>query len=116
MSAARLNLKIEQGATFSHRLFWKDASRTPIDLTGYLARMHVREDKSSVGILTELTIANNRITLGGVNGTIDLSITATDTAAITWLRGVYDLELESPTGVVTRLVEGTVIVATEVTR
>ena len=116
MSAATLDFNIEQGATFSHRLEWKDSREQPIDLTGYTARMQVRAKKSSDTVLVELTTANGRITLGGANGTIDLKIEATVTAGFNWTKGVYDLELESGAGFVTRLVEGNVTVLLEVTR
>jgi hypothetical protein len=116
MSAATLDFNIEQGATFSHRLEWKDSKQQPINLTGYTARMQVRAKKSSDTVLVELTTANGRIVLGDADGTIDLEIDATTTAGFSWTKGVHDLELESGTGFVTRLVEGNVTVVPEVTR
>jgi hypothetical protein len=64
-----------------------------------------------------LTTENAGITLGGAAGTITLSATATVTAALTApFSGVYDLELVSGGGVVTRLLEGVATVSPEVTR
>ena len=116
MSAATLDFNVEQGATFSHRLEWKDSREQPINLSGYTARMQVRAKKSSDTVLVELTTANGRISLGGAAGSIDLEIEAAVTAGFDWTKGVYDLELESGTGFVTRLVEGSVSVVPEVTR
>jgi len=59
---------------------------------------------------------NGRITLGGALGTISLDLTAEETAAIIWDRGVYDLELESGDGTVTRLLQGSFTISKEVTK
>lgn len=87
---------------------------TPHDLTGYTARMAI---KTKVGgtVLLSLTTENGGIALNDSAKTITLSITATATAALTWTSGVYDLELISPTGVVTSLMTGSVSVKPEVT-
>lgn len=113
MPAAKLNLTVEQGATFSKRLVWKDKNRRPINILGWEARMHVRKTVADSTIIMELTSSNGRIVLG-TGGVIDLKLSATETSALQ--SGVYDLELVSPTGVVTRLVEGKVAVSPEVTR
>lgn len=87
---------------------------TPVDLTGYTARMTIK-DKVGGTMLLSLTTANNRIVIDTSNHKITLTITATDTALITWSKGVYDLELVSATGVVTALMAGSVTVIDEVT-
>jgi hypothetical protein len=66
----------------------------------------VRATLESAEALIELTTGNGRIALGGSAGTITLTISATDTAALTAGRGVYDLELVSGSGIVTRLLQG----------
>lgn len=86
----------------------------PQDLTGYVARMDIK-DKIGGTVLLALTTENGRITVNNTTKTITLLISADDTAAIAWKRGVYDLELESSTGVVTALMYGTVTVTNEVT-
>jgi hypothetical protein len=65
--------------------------------------------------LMSLTTANTRILIDNTTKTITLEIDAADTAAITWKAGTYDLELESPSGVVTALMYGAVKVTKEVT-
>ena len=116
MSAGKHDFIIEQGATFSKVLTWKDSTGTPINLTGYSARMQVRSSVEAASTIIELTTVNSRITLGGVAGTITLNISAADTTALTAESGVYDLELVSGANVVTRLLEGNVIISKEVTR
>jgi hypothetical protein len=89
---------------------------TPRDLAGYSARMDVRAkaDIDSAVLLTLSTI-NGRIALDNDAKTIALTISAADTAALDFKRGVYDLELESPDGVITALAYGTFAVLAEVT-
>lgn len=106
---------IQQGVTFAKRFLWKDAAGTPIDLTGYSARMQGRRSASSPDVLMEFSTELGSIVLGGVDGTIDLRLSAQETSAIE-KGGVYDLELTSPGGVVTRLLEGTFEISREVTR
>ncbi len=116
MTAGTYTVTIEQGASFSLPLTWKDPLGTAIDLTGYTARMHVREDVESSTAFITLTTENGGIALGGTAGTITLSMTAAATAALTQSKGVYDLELVSGGGSVTRLLEGIVHIRREVTR
>lgn len=88
----------------------------PVSLVGYSARMHVRKSLADTDTLLALTSTDGDIVLGGAEGSIRILISATDTAALTFASAVYDLELESPTGVVTRLMEGKVSLRKEVTR
>jgi hypothetical protein len=96
MSAASVDLSVEQGAYWDQQLVWKDANGDPVDLTGYTADMQVRENILSPTVIVELTTENDKITLGGALGTIDLVLTAAETAALggdgshSW---VYDLQL-----------------------
>lgn len=110
------NITCNQGATLSRTLTWTDSTRTPINVTGYTARMQVRETAASNTTILELTTSNTRITLGGTAGTVTLNVSATTTAALTPGKYVYDLEVVSGGGEVTRLVEGNFIVKAEVTR
>lgn len=114
MSAGQHNFIIEQGTTFNPVLTWKDSSGTPIDLSGYTARMQLREYLESSTVVAELSTENGGIALGGVAGTITLFISATNTANLTE-SGVYDLEMVQG-AVVTRLLEGAFILSKEVTR
>lgn len=112
----RFDIEINQGATFELTVTWKDSAGTAINLTGYSARMQVRETYSSSSTIVSLTNGSG-ITLGGAAGTIAILISATTTAALTApFSGVYDLELVSAGGVVTRLLQGAATVTPEVTR
>lgn len=93
---------------------------TPVDLASFTARMQIRATQASTDIILSLTTSGvaplTGITLDNTAKTITLLISATDTAALTALAGVYDLELVSPTGVVTQLLAGNVTITDEVTR
>jgi hypothetical protein len=117
MAAAKLPLKIDQGATFIKDVTWKAGKpAVAVDLTGAKARMQIREKIDAPAVLLELTTENGGIALGGAAGTVALRIEAVATAAITWRTGVYDLEIEFADGTVRRLLFGGVSVSPEVTR
>lgn len=116
MSAGSYDLYIEQGATLSLPIVWKDSDGNVVDLTGYTARMQVRQTVPATTILLSATTENGKLVIEGVDGKVTILLSAEDTTAITWLTGVYDLELISGDGVVTRLLEGSVSVSREVTR
>jgi hypothetical protein len=116
MTAAAYDFVIEQGATLDKTFVWKNNAGVVINLSGYTARMQIRQTVSSSTVLLELTTLNNRIIITPAEGKIQLLVAAADTGAITWQRGKYDLELMSSTGTVIRLLYGDVEVSREVTR
>jgi hypothetical protein len=131
MSAGRYSFIIEQGATFTLELQYKNNDGTPIDLTGYGARMHVRPAISSstlyIALSSSLQPDGTGLNLSGSSGTqppssgsIGIYISAASSSALSFDEGVYDLEIHSNNliGVetVTRLVEGKVKLSKEVTK
>lgn len=86
----------------------------PVDLTGYTARATVK-DRVGGTELFSFTTENGRIAIDTSLCTVHLTASAADTAAFTWRRGVYELEMVSGTGVVTTLAYGAVLVTAEVT-
>lgn len=115
MTAGIYDIIIEKGATWNPIITWQNNDGTAIDLTGYSARLQVREPVTASTTLISLT-SGSGITLGGTAGTIALLLSATDTAALSFEKGVYDLELVSGGGIVYRLLQGRVNVSSEVTR
>jgi hypothetical protein len=114
--AAKYDIICDQGATFNRELTWLDDTANPVNLGGYTARMQVRETVDASTALLSLTTENSRIVLGGTAGTITLTVSATDTAAVPAGEYVYDLEIVSGLGTVTRLIQGCFTVDAEVTR
>ena len=116
MAAATYNFVIEQGTTLAKTLIWNSSTGTPVNLTGYTARMQVRQSVTSSVVLLELTSAAGTIVLTPLTWTIVLNFPAATTAAIIWRHGKYDLELVASNGTVTRLIEGQIDISPEVTR
>lgn len=87
---------------------------TLADLTGFTARMSIK-DRIGGTVLFSLTTENGRIVIDNVAKTVMLTISATDTEAMTFKSGVYDIEMVSSTSVVTAISTGTVTLSREVT-
>jgi hypothetical protein len=98
MLPATWDLVCKKGATFDRTCTFK-ADGVAVNLTGYTARMQVR-DLESDELVATLTTENGRIILGGSAGTIRMLITAADTADLTTGRHKYDMELVSGGGYV----------------
>ena len=86
----------------------------PIALGNDVARMTIK-DKIGGNVLLELSTSNGRVAITPANFTIDLFISAVDTHALNFDKGVYDLEYEYQGGEVARLLSGNVLVSKEVT-
>lgn len=124
MTAATKDLKIEQGATYRLPFQWcaKNSDGTvgdPHDITGWTARMQIREKIASEDFMVEATSDNGMLVLGGVDGRITIQLTSDATMALV-KNGVYDLELTDPSqppGLGDyRLLEGKVTVDKNTTR
>jgi len=107
---------IEQGADFLVPLIWKDSLGVVINLTGFTAKLQVRETYGDPSLLLEMTTENGGISIDGLNGKVTLFLTGEQTQIINWEGGVYDLLLsKTSTGKDTRLMQGTIIVSPGVT-
>lgn len=108
-------ISIEQGSTFSLSLNWTDSNDDTIDLSSYSARMKGRADNESE-VLFSWTDASE-ITLAATNPNVVITVDAATTAGYDApLLGVYDLELVSPSSVVTKILKGRLRIDREVTR
>lgn len=118
MTPGKIDLTVYQGATWTQTLIWKTgAPATPVDLTGCTARMQARtRTEAPDPPLLSLTTEAGGIALGGVLGTVDLTLSALATAALPAGSYVYDLEIVHPDGTVTRLAMGKIKIIPEVTR
>ena len=131
MIAGVYNITIEQGSTFGRLISIEqpDLVADPtgqtfenFDLSGFTARMHIRRTIDTATPMITLTTENGRIAINpniaGAptrNNEISLMITAVDTAGIT-TSGVYDLEIISAGGTVSKVIRGDVTLIPEVTR
>ena len=117
--AAKQNLTIDQGTDWSQRLEWKDANGDAIDITGWTARSMIRATRESSPFLVEMTTENGRIELGDpdpIDGVILLSLPNAVTDDLPVGNWYWDVELVSPGGLVTRLLQGRAKVNREITR
>ena len=116
--AGTYNIIADQGATFSRAFIKKDDEKRIIPLTGYTARMQVRQTYESVDTLLDLNTENGYITIDGPRGIISIVVPDNDTRILTPGEYVYDLELiyPSPNLQVERMLMGTFTVRREVTR
>lgn len=109
--SGKLDLTIEQGATFSRVITIKDSSNVAVNITSDTFAGQVRKRHQSGTVEATLTCT----VTDGANGEVTATISATDTAAMDSGDFVYDIEWTSGS-TVTRLLEGTATVTPEVTR
>jgi hypothetical protein len=114
--AGTYDITIEQGATFRRILTWRDGNGVAVNLTGWTARLQMRRSLTASSPFLELNTESGGLVLGGSAGTIEIVISAEATAALDQKHGVYDLEMVSGSGEVTRLLQGRVTLDREATR
>ena len=134
MAAGRYSFVIEQGATTDFEVIYNDSDCNPIDLTGYEARMSIRESQNRdsklyITLSSSLGPCGTGLNLSGSvssagypkplsSGSIGIYISAFSSSQLTFNEGFYDLELMSGSGdcmTVTRLLMGQVRLSDEVT-
>jgi hypothetical protein len=115
--AVSYNTVIDQGADWYLTVTYENPNGTPINLTGYSAALQLRSLPSDATAVLTLTTANTGIAITALTGVVAIHATATQTRAIDEGTYYYDLEItDTFTSVVTRLVQGQVVVSPEVTR
>lgn len=115
MTPGLVNFVCPQGSTFKRTLLYT-IDDVPVDLSGYTARLQVREAYYSTDPLLTLATSGSGITISGSSGSIALYVSNTTTAALPAGTHVYDLELINTSLEVDRLIEGNWTVTPEVTR
>ena len=104
MAAGKYDITIEQGATFSLKISYKDNNGAVIDLSSnYTARMKIRESVGGTIIASTESADSPKntitIALAATGNNIIASISAANTASFDFDSAVYDLELVSSTEV-----------------
>jgi hypothetical protein len=87
-----------------------------VNLTGYNARMQIRETVDSSTTIYEATSAAGQIVLDNTYKTITLTIPASVTQAFTFETAVYSVELFTVAGEVIPFIEGNLVLSKEITR
>jgi hypothetical protein len=105
---AKLDLVLYAGDSFARTFTLKESDGSAIDLTGLTGRAQVR-DRAGGRLLAEFTVNVTPLT-----GTIEVSLTATQTRALL-AGGVWDLELDGGDTNTHTIVAGKVKVHPDVT-
>jgi hypothetical protein len=116
--AVAYNTVIDQGADWYFTITYENPNGTPINITGYTAACQLRSLPNSPTAVLTLTTENNGIEITGNTGTVALHATADQTEAIDEGTYFYDVEIYSwnEPAIITRLVQGQIVVSAEVTR
>jgi hypothetical protein len=115
MTAGIYNFTIDQGSDWDLNVVYKDSAGVVINLTNYTAAMQLRQNYNSDTADLTLNTSNGGIVITGAEGKLVLHATSAQTTALDAGFYVYDLEILSG-GVVTRIIQGQITVAGEVTR
>jgi len=127
MRAGNYNITCEQGSTFVRTIELEtpdlEADPTgntfiPLNLENYTARMQVRRTIESANFLLELTTENGNLTINPLEeqtNVIQIDVSASVTASVE-NSGIYDIEIISNDGVVSRILQGIFTLSPEVTR
>lgn len=105
------NITIDQGSDFTSTIDVEDTTGNPANLSGYNARAQLRKTYGSVTAYDFVATITNP---GG--GQINIEMSSAVTNGLKPGRYVYDVEVVSSGGTVTRVVEGQVEVTPGVTR
>lgn len=116
MSAAVYDFTIEQGTTHRMSFLWEDSDGVAINLTDYTARMQARKAFNAEEVLISATTENGMVALIPATGEVQIELPESITTTFSWSQALYDLELVSDDGTVTRLVQGSITISREVTR
>ena len=105
------NLSVDQGTTFTAYVDVTDNAGDAFNLIGYTVAGQIRKNYNSLTSIDFTAVLSNP-----AGGTISLELSDTQTNAMKAGRYVYDVEVTSPGGEITRVVEGQVEVFPGVTR
>ena len=106
------NIFINQGANFTTTVTISDSDGSALDLTSYTALAQIRKTYES----TTATNFTSTFDADRTTGKITISLTDTQTTALSYGRYVYDLLITSVGGDKTRVVEGIATVNPSVSR
>ena len=100
-------LTIQQGASFTRTFRYRNQDGTPIDISGYSARLAIKRNYKDQAPLK--VIQGPGATVDGPNGVITFHMTGVESRVVTPGPGFYDVDLIAGDEVV-RLLSGSVIV------
>ncbi|MEZ5691205.1 MAG: hypothetical protein R3D71_06035 [Rickettsiales bacterium] len=116
MIPAQYDIEVIQGSDDIKDFLVTDPDGIPEDFTGCSAKLQARQGVDSSSAFLELTTENGGVILGGNEGTIEIIFNKELTSSLKIYKGVYDFEITSLSGNVSRYFEGIITINREVTR
>ena len=119
MPAGKYNFTIEQGTRFSRDFTWKNADRTPVNISGYSFRMmarHKHDDALPIISLSTFEPPGGISIVDGPNGRFRISLTQAQTTALSFNEAIYDLEAVPSGDGAIRILEGKINFSKGVTK
>ena len=113
--AGQKNFEVDQNATFSFVLEYKDNNGNAIDLTGASAKMQVRDTAGGTTLAVTLTSPSGGITIDPANGKLTVKLTPTQTTKLFYPKSSYDIMLIDSNANKTKLLEGFMTLSRSVT-
>lgn len=113
--AGQKNWEVDQNATFTFVIEYKDSNGSPINLTGASAKLQVRDTKGGSKLAFTLTSPAGGITIDAPNGKLTVRMTPTQTNKLFYPKSSYDLMLTDSNAVKTKLIEGFLTLSRSVT-
>jgi uncharacterized protein YndB with AHSA1/START domain len=104
--AGQKNFEVDQNATFSFVLEYKDDNGNAIDLNGASAKMQIRDIKGGAKLAVTLTSPSGGIVIDGLNGKLTITLTPTQTNKLFYPKSVYDIMLVDSNANKIKLLEG----------
>lgn len=110
-----VSLEIDRNSTFTKEFIWKAGEpASPVNLTGCTAVMEIRPTYDGE-LIASLTTENNRIVLGGVLGSIKLTMADEATLLLPFGIYSYDMFVTFATGEKRKVLYGTVTINNSIT-
>jgi len=113
--AGQKNFEVDQNATFTFVVEYKDNLDAPINLTGASAKMQVRDSKGGQKLAFSLTSPSGGITIDPVLGKLTIKITPTQTNKLFYPKSEYDIMLTDSNANKIKLLEGYMTLSRSVT-
>jgi len=113
--AGQKNFEVDQNATFSFVVEYKDNNGNAIDLTGASAKMQVRDTAGGTKLAVTLTSPSGGITIDPTNGKLTVKLTPTQTTKLFYPKSSYDIMLIDSNANKTKLLEGFMTLSRSVT-
>jgi len=113
--AGQKNFEVDQNATFSFIVEYKDNNGAPIDLTGATAKMQVRDTKGGSKLAFSLTSPSGGIIIDPTNGKLTIKITPTQTNKLFYPKSSYDIMVTDSNANKIKLLEGFMTLSRSVT-